>query len=52
MGLILQHITNPPPRPRELCCDIPEHVETVILKIMAKDPAELYADLLEVKLKL
>ena len=38
-AIILKHITAPLPPPRTLRPDLPEAVERVILKAMAKDPA-------------
>ena len=36
----LQHITAPPPQPRDLNPEIPFHIEAVILKAMAKAPQD------------
>jgi len=38
MAVILKHITAPLPLPRSVKPDVPEQVERVILKTMAKDP--------------
>ncbi|MBN1770703.1 MAG: protein kinase [Deltaproteobacteria bacterium] len=42
--LILKIFTETPPRPRELNPEIPEGVEAVVLKSMARDKEERYAD--------
>ncbi len=46
-NLIYQHITAPPPPPRTLKPDLPETVERVLLKALAKDPAARYQTPLE-----
>ncbi len=40
----LLHVTQPPPRPGELRPDLPPHVEAVILKALAKNRDDRYAD--------
>jgi serine/threonine protein kinase len=40
--LIMKHIQDPPPLPREVNPDIPEAVEPVILKALSKNPADRY----------
>ena len=42
MAVALKHITEPLPMPRRIRPDLPEEVERVILKAMAKDPADRY----------
>jgi serine/threonine protein kinase len=42
MALMLQHITAPLPTPRSVNPDLPEGVEHVILKALAKNPDERY----------
>jgi serine/threonine protein kinase len=40
--VLLMHINEPPPKPRDLVADIPEAVENTILKALAKAPDERY----------
>jgi eukaryotic-like serine/threonine-protein kinase len=40
----LQHVNQPPPSPRELNPSIPPALDAVVLKAMAKNPAERYPD--------
>jgi serine/threonine protein kinase/Tol biopolymer transport system component len=42
MAVVLKHITAPLPLPREVNPDLPEAVERVILKAMAKAPEDRY----------
>jgi serine/threonine-protein kinase len=42
MAVVLQHITAPLPLPRHVNPSVPEAVERVILKAMAKDPESRY----------
>jgi serine/threonine protein kinase len=42
MAVVIKHITAPLPSPREMNPDIPELVERVVLKALAKDPADRY----------
>lgn len=42
MAVVLKHITEPLPRPSEQNPHIPEPVEQVVLKALAKDPADRY----------
>lgn len=39
MGVVLKHISDPLPLPRTIVPNVPEAVEKVILKALAKDPA-------------
>jgi serine/threonine protein kinase len=43
MAVVLKHITAPLPMPRSVNPVIPESVERVMLKSLAKDPADRYA---------
>jgi serine/threonine protein kinase len=43
MAVVLKHITDPLPMPRSLDPTIPESVEGVILKALAKEPDDRYA---------
>jgi hypothetical protein len=43
MAVVLKHITDPLPMPRTLEPSLPEGVERVILKALAKSPADRYA---------
>jgi len=43
--VLLMHINEPPPNPRELAPDTPEVVEDIILKAMSKSVEERYADM-------
>lgn len=42
MGIILKHISEPPPSPRALRPDLPEAVEQVLVRALAKDPTQRY----------
>lgn len=42
-SVALQHLSNAPPRPREINAGVPEWLERIILKAMAKDPNDRYA---------
>jgi serine/threonine protein kinase len=42
VGVIVKHITEPLPPPRHLKPDLPETVEQIILKAVAKAPADRY----------
>ncbi len=43
--VMLMHITDSPPHPRDLVPDIPEKVESTILKALAKSPDDRYAQM-------
>ncbi len=42
MGVLVKHIYEPLPMPRSVKPDLPEEVERVILKALAKEPADRY----------
>lgn len=52
MAVLLLHLNEPPPRPRDLRADLPEALENILLQMLAKDPRERFRDLLEIKEKL
>lgn len=43
-AVVLAHMRSDPPRPRRLRADIPERLEAVILRALAKDPDRSYPD--------
>ena len=43
VAIAMQHVHEPPIPPGELAPEIPEGLERVILRALAKDPAERYA---------
>jgi len=48
MTVVLAHIQQPPPRPRSVNPRVPDRLEAVILKCMAKEPAARYARVTEI----
>jgi uncharacterized RDD family membrane protein YckC len=44
LAVISQHLTKPPPRLRSVLPEAPERLEKLILKMMAKKPADRFAD--------
>ena len=42
MAVLVQHIKEPPPRPRDLKHSIPQPLEDVILKALEKDPGDRF----------
>jgi serine/threonine protein kinase len=42
MGVVLKHINEPLPRPRDLNPNLPEPIEAVLIKSLAKNPAHRY----------
>ncbi|MFZ5785394.1 MAG: protein kinase domain-containing protein, partial [Acidobacteriota bacterium] len=47
VAILTQHVTEPPPSPRSVAParEIPEELEAIILKAVAKEPAERYQDM-------
>ncbi len=43
IAIVLKHISEPPPRPRTVNPNVPEKLERVILRCLAKKPADRYA---------
>jgi serine/threonine protein kinase len=41
--LIMQHMSDPPPRPSSLAPNVPAEVDALILRCLAKEPADRYA---------
>ena len=52
LAVLMLHVNEPPPKPRDLRSDLPQALENVLLQMLAKDPRERFRDLLEVKAKL
>jgi serine/threonine-protein kinase len=52
MAVIFKHISDPLPRLIEYIPDLPDEVERIIFKAMAKKPEERYADMVEFANKL
>ncbi len=48
MALAMRHLTDPVPSPRDFRPDLPLGVERVIMKMLAKDSAQRYPDLVAV----
>jgi serine/threonine-protein kinase len=44
MAVIFKQLSDPLPRPRQFVPDLPEAVERVLFKALAKKPQERYAD--------
>ncbi len=42
MGVVLKHINEPLPRPRDMNPNLPEPIEAVLIKALAKNPAHRY----------
>ncbi|MEW6568119.1 MAG: serine/threonine-protein kinase, partial [Chloroflexota bacterium] len=47
MGLVMKHVNMPLPPPRLISPNIPEAVEAVLIKAMAKEPAHRFASVAE-----
>ena len=45
MAVVLKQITDPLPRPRDFVPDLPESVEHIIFKALAKQPEDRYEDM-------
>jgi serine/threonine protein kinase len=45
MAVLLKQINDPLPRPRDLIPDLPEQMERIIFKALAKNPEDRYADM-------
>ena len=45
MAVVLKQITDPLPHPRDFAPDLPESVEHILLKALAKEPEHRYADM-------
>jgi serine/threonine protein kinase len=43
MGVVLKHVNEPLPRPRDLNPNLPEPIEAVLIKALAKNPAHRYS---------
>ena len=48
MQLMYQRVSEPPKDPRLACPDLPEYLARIILKCLARDPAERYRDAREI----
>jgi len=46
--VLAQHITQPPPPLGQIPVDIPEDIETLIMQMLAKDPRERPANMIEI----
>jgi len=42
LAVVLKHVNEPPPPPRTLNPDVPESIEAIILKALAKNPDDRY----------
>jgi predicted ATPase len=49
LAVISQHLSAPPTPPRDLRPDLPPALEGIVLRLLAKEPAERYASAREVK---
>lgn len=47
MGLVMKHVNMPLPPPRQISPNIPEAVEAVLIKALAKDPAHRFRSVAE-----
>jgi len=46
IGVALKHVNEPLPRPRDLNPNLPQSIEVVLIKALAKDPAHRYPSIL------
>lgn len=44
-AILIKQTTEPLPHPKEFVPDLPDEVEQVLFKVLAKDPAERYSDM-------
>jgi serine/threonine-protein kinase len=49
MGMLLQHATKPPPSMREVMPEIPEALDAIVKKAMAKSKEQRHADMAEMR---
>lgn len=52
LTLVMKHLQEPPPRVREYKSQLPDELETLIDKMLLKDPAKRYKSLVEVQVEL
>ena len=45
MAVVLKQMTDPLPRPTDFVPDLPENVEHILLKALAKEPSDRFADM-------
>jgi hypothetical protein len=45
MAVLIKHATEPLPRPTQFVSDLPEGMEAILLKMLAKDPQQRYPDM-------
>jgi tRNA A-37 threonylcarbamoyl transferase component Bud32 len=45
MAVLIKHATEPLPRPKQFVPDLPDGVEAILLKMLAKDPQQRYPDM-------
>jgi len=48
IAILLKHITEDPPKPKSIRADIPEPIESLILKMLAKEPSERPQSMLDI----
>lgn len=52
LTLVMKHLQEPPPRVRQYKSHLPEELEALIDRMLAKDPARRYKNLVEVQVEL